>query len=334
MSELRQDPTTGEWVIIATERAKRPADMLRQKVKPELPAFSPSCPFCPGNESLTPGEVLAYRDQNNQKWRLRVIKNQFPALRPEGNTVTKLEHGFFVKMDGIGVHEVIVETPEHNKILPLQTESGFQDILIAYRERYNALIQMSINRLVIIYKNYGPMAGTTLDHSHSQLIASSIIPMQLRTKYEIATSYHNFTGKNLYREIVNCELAIGKRVVMETDAFAAYHPFASHSPFETWIVPKQNQAAYGHISEKHLEELARVLRTILLKHYHGLNNPDFNYVINSAPAGDEDAESYLWHIRIIPRLIEQTGFEIGSGINMNSILPEETAQFMRKLNVE
>jgi UDPglucose--hexose-1-phosphate uridylyltransferase len=334
MPEIRQDPTTEEWVITAKERAKRPADFVRQQVKPQLPIFSPSCPFCPGNESMTPPETLSYRDQENQRWRVRAISNQFPALKPEGSTIRKVEEGFFMSMDGVGIHEVVVETPEHNRVLALQSESGVAEVLHAYQERYNAMIQMPFVKLVIIYKNCGLMAGTTLEHSHSQLVATPVVPKHMRIQHEVAARYYDNNGRCLYCDMVGHEISIGKRIVMETESFVAFHPFASHSPFETWIVPRTNQASFGNVPIKDLEDLAHVLRIILLKLYRGLNDPDFNYVINSAPAGDENKDYYLWHIRIIPRLIELTGFEIGSGINMNSVVPEETAKFMRELKVE
>jgi len=334
MSEIRQDPTTEEWVIMAKERAKRPHDFVRQRAKPELPPFSPSCPFCPGNETETPPEVLLYQGKKAQGWRVRTFANQFAALRPEGSTARREEEGFFLDMDGIGVHEVLVETPVHNKPLALMEDSGVEDVLRAYQERYNALSRMSFVKLVIIFKNQGPSAGTSLEHSHSQLVATPVVPKHIRMKYEVAIRYYDNTGRCLYSDLVDHELRTGKRVVMETEKFVVFHPFASHQPFETWIVPRIYQACFGNASAEDLANLARVLRITLLKLYRGLNNPDFNYVIDTAPVGDENKNYYLWHLRIIPRLTEVAGFEIGSGININTALPEETAQFMREQKVE
>jgi len=334
MSEIRQDPTTEEWVIMAKERAKRPHDFVRQRAKPELPPFSPSCPFCPGNETETPPEVLLYQGKKAQGWRVRTFANQFAALRPEGSTARREEEGFFLDMDGIGVHEVLVETPVHNKPLALMEDSGVEDVLRAYQERYNALSRMAFVKLVIIFKNQGPSAGTSLEHSHSQLVATPVVPKHIRMKYEVAIRYYDNTGRCLYSDLVDHELRTGKRVVMETEKFVVFHPFASHQPFETWIVPRIHQACFGNASAEDLANLARVLRITLLKLYRGLNNPDFNYVIDTAPVGDENKNYYLWHLRIIPRLTEVAGFEIGSGININTALPEETAQFMREQKVE
>lgn len=334
MSEIRQDPTTEEWVIIARERARRPHDFIHRQTKPESPPFLPSCPFCPGNETKTPPAVLSYQTKEAEGWRVRVFDNQFPALRPEGSTVRREEEGFFLDMDGIGVHEVIVETRVHNRPLALMEDSGVEDVLRAYQERYSALSQMSFVELVIIFKNQGASAGTSLEHPHSQLVATPVVPKHIRMKYEVAIRYYDNTGRCLYSDLMEHELKMGKRVVMQTERFVVFHPFASHQPFETWIVPRMHHACFGNASAEDLEDLAHVLRITLLKLYRGLNNPDFNYVIDTAPVGDENKNYYLWHLRIIPRLIKVAGFEIGSGINVNTALPEETAQFMREQKVE
>ncbi len=334
MSEMRQDPTTEEWVIIAKERAKRPNDFVRPQTKPQLPVFSTSCPFCPGNEARTPPETLLYRDQRTQSWRVRAFANRFPALTPEGSTVRREEENFFSAMDGVGVHEVIVETPMHNKPLALMEDSGVEDVLLAYRERYNALSRMTYVKLIIIFKNHGPSAGTSLEHPHSQLVATPVVPRHIRMQHEVAIRHYDDNGRCLYSDLVDHELRVGKRVMMETGRFVVFHPFASQRPFETWIVPKIHQACFGNASAEDLNDLAHVLRIILLKLYQGLNNPDFNYVINTAPVDDESKDYYLWHLRIIPRLTEVAGFEIGSGVYINPALPEETARFMRELKLE
>jgi UDPglucose--hexose-1-phosphate uridylyltransferase len=333
LSEIRQDPTTKNWVIIASERAKRPHDFARQEDKPEPHAFEPHCPFCPGNETMTPSEVLKYEDSKSQGWRVRAFANRFPALTPRLGAISRKDEGFFFCMDGIGVHEVIVETPLHNQQLALMDTSEICNVLLAYQERYKTLIQLPFVKSVIIFKNHGPMAGTSLEHPHSQLVATPVVPRHFRIRYEVATRYYDDTGRSLYSDLVNHERKTGKRLVIENGYFVAFHPFASHRPFETWIVPKAPRASFKDISLESLRSLANILRLILLKLHRGLNNPDYNYVIDSAPAGDENNNYYLWHIRIIPRIVEVAGFEIGSGIYINPVKPEETARFMRELEV-
>jgi UDPglucose--hexose-1-phosphate uridylyltransferase len=333
MSEIRQDPTTKEWVIIARERAKRPQDFVRQQSKPELPAYSPTCPFCPGNEAMTPPESFALRDKD-EKWHIRVFANRFPALEPGGSTERREEDGFFLDMDGIGIHEVIVESPKHNTSLALADDRRIEDVLLTYQKRYIALSETPFIKLIIIFRNHGPSAGTSLEHPHSQLVATPVVPRHTRIRHEIAVQYYDDTGRSLYSDIASHELEAAKRVVTDTQKFVVFHPFASHSPFETWIVPRTYQASFCNVSPEDVSSLADILRITLLKLYRGLNNPDYNFIIDTAPIGDENKDYYLWHIRIIPRLTEVAGFEIGTGIYINTALPEETAQFMREFKAE
>jgi UDPglucose--hexose-1-phosphate uridylyltransferase len=334
MSEIRQDATTEEWVIIARDRAKRPQEFVRQQTRPELRSLLPSCPFCPGNESKTPPETILYENPGNQNWRVRIFANKFPALTPKGSTMRTEEEGFFLGMDGIGVHEVVVETPVHNRPLALMEDREVEDVLRAYQERYKALSRMPFVKLIIIFKNYGQSAGTSLEHPHSQLVATPVVPRHIRMKYEVAIRHYDDTGRCLHSDLADYELRIGKRVVMKTEKFLAFHPFASFRPFETWIVPNTQQACFGDVSPEDLENLAHILRMTLFKLYRGLNDPDFNYVIDTAPVEDKSKNYFLWHLRIIPRLTELAGFEIGSGIYINTAVPEETAQFIRELKVE
>jgi UDPglucose--hexose-1-phosphate uridylyltransferase len=334
VSEIRQDPTTEEWVIVARERAKRPNEFTHQQTKRELPDFSSSCPFCPGNESMTPPQTLLYQKQDGNGWQVRAFANKFAALSPDSRITRDIEEGFFTKMKGVGVHEVIVETPLHNRSLALMGEDEVLKVLNAYHERYNKLSGQPFAKLIIIFKNHGIMAGTSLEHSHSQLVVTPVVPKHIRLRHEVAIRYYDRTGRCLYSDLAEHELKSGKRIVMDTEKFIVFHPFASQRPFEIWILPKKRQASFGTVSDKDLENLAYVLRINLIKLYQGLNDPDFNYVIDTAPVGDENEPYYMWHMRIIPRLTEVAGFEIGSGIYINTAVPEETARFIRDLDIE
>jgi UDPglucose--hexose-1-phosphate uridylyltransferase len=333
MSEIRQDPTTKEWVIIATERKKRPSDFARHVSRPEKTALVSSCPFCPGNERLTPRAELTLTNQSTGSWQVRVFANRFPAVMPEGDTSRHLESGCFLSMDGVGFHEVIVETPAHNKPLALMEDQEVTQVLNACRQRYEAIARSPFVKSIIIFKNYGPAAGTSLEHPHSQLVATGIVPRHMRIQYDVAISYYDDNGSCLYSDLTLRELEAGTRIITETDKFVVFHPFASRRPFETWIIPRTSQASFNQTSVEDIQNLAPVLRLTLLKLYRGLDNPDFNMVIDSAPVGEEQTDYYQWHIRIIPRLSEAAGFEIGSGIYINTALPEETARFMRDLKV-
>ena len=333
MPEIRQDITTEEWVIMNEERAKRPHDFVSSKDKKEEPLahFSESCPFCPGNEARTPEEVFSLWNKKTGKWQVRVFENRYPALFPRGNIGRRKEGELFVSMDGLGVHEVVVETPLHNKVMARMEDYEVEEVIRAYKERYTSLINLPFVHFVLIFKNHGATAGTSLEHPHSQIIATPLVPRSVRMKCEVATHYHDDTGRCLYLDIINEEVSIAKRVILQTDNFVTLHPFASHSPFETWIMPKRNEASFGNITDEEISELATVLRKTLFQLYKGLNNPDFNFIINSVPKGDEENGYYLWHLQVIPRLTNRAGFEIGSGIHINTVIPEETASFLRTL---
>jgi UDPglucose--hexose-1-phosphate uridylyltransferase len=328
MSELRQDVTTNDWVIIARERARRPDDFRVQESHVSSPSFSSDCPFCPGNESRTPEATALYGDE--QMWRLRVVPNKFGALSPDGSTIRE-EKKFFRKAHGYGRHEVIIETPVHNEFIPFMSHMQVQEILRVYRDRYLALRNDMRIKQVVIFKNHGAGAGTSLEHPHSQVVASPIVPPMIRRRYEIATQYFDNTGRCLYCDLRIREIEKGERIIKNSDQFVALHPFASHFPFETWILPKSHKSSFGSISEEEIDDLAGVLKEILLKLHRGLGNPDYNLIVHTSPVDDENKSYYLWHIQIVPRLIEMAGFELGSGIHINVALPEETAASMRDL---
>jgi len=336
MPELRQDPTTKQWVIIARERAKRPHNFVRPGNIALLPEYEKDCPFCPGNEGLTPPETLAYRQQgpaNGPGWWVRVVPNKFSALVPEGSLLRQEEDGLFRKMDGVGKHEVIIETPQHNQCLALLAEQQVEDILLAYRERYLTLREDPRFKLIIIFKNHGRAAGTSLEHPHSQLVATPIVPLSIRYRFEKAAIHFDDKGTCVYCDVIQESLRVRSRLIMETQRFAAFHPFASRAPFETWILPKDHEASFGSISAEETREFAGILKKVLGQLYQGLKNPDFNYIIHTAPIKDEEEEYFHWHLQILPRLVTPAGFELGTGMFINTALPEETAEFIRQLPI-
>lgn len=331
MSELRQDPTTYDWVIIAKERARRPHEFVKNNGnKPPSLAFKESCPFCPGNEGRTPEAVALYGEPDN--WRIRVVPNKFAALTPEGNTIRE-QNGMFRKTQGYGRHEVVIESRLHNQYIAFMPEAHVEELISVYRDRYLALKKDPNVKVIIIFKNHGEAAGTSLEHPHTQIVASPIVPPFIRRRYEIATQHFDNTGHCLYCDLLANEVQSGERIVKDDKYFVALHPFASHYPFETWIMPKMHSSSFGNIADLEITELAGILKEVLLKLHHALDNPDFNLIIHTSPVDDEHKTYYLWHIQIIPRLTLAAGFELGSGIYINSAVPEETADFMRKFAV-
>lgn len=330
MSIIRQDPTTKEWVIIAAERKTRPHEYNQKARPPSLSNQTGPCPFCPGHEAMTPEEVFRMAGPQGTDWAVRVTSNKFPALGVMGRLERREAGPLFREMDGVGVHEVIIETPSHERLLPLMTDSEVADILKTYQARYRSLREDPRLKYIIIFKNHGEAAGTSLVHSHSQLVATPVPPILLRRKYEVAVSHYDDTGRCLYCDVAEEERKAGMRVVLDTDRFLVFHPFASRVPFETWITPKQHQPSFGQLSAEDLVELASVLRKALRALHDQLGNPDFNYIVHSAPIDDESKDYYLWHIQILPRLAAIAGFELGSGIYITTMLPEESAAAMRQ----
>jgi UDPglucose--hexose-1-phosphate uridylyltransferase len=327
MSELRQDPSTKEWVIISTERAKRPHEFQRSNPLPKPPT---RCVFCPGNEDQTPGELWR-SPQPPAEWAIRVVPNKFAALSANANHQRNDEKPMFRRMDGFGYHEVIIETPHHDRWMALMQPEEVRQVLLGFRERYWALRKARRIRLVLIFKNHGLAAGTSIEHPHCQVIATPVIPSDIRRKYDVAVQHYDDTGRCIYCDIVKAEREADERVVERSEHFLVFEPFASRSPFETWIAPFRHGPCFGNITDQELSNLAAVLQETLARLYYGLNNPDFNLIVHTAPVEDEAQPYYLWHIQIVPRLTTPAGFEIGSGIYVNPSLPEECASFLRSV---
>jgi len=332
MSEIRQDPATREWVIMAPERAKRPQHMPKRTPASELPDWDGSCPFCPGNESQTPGELLRLPSlEQGTNWEVRVVPNRFAALNITGD-LNRIEEGrLFRKMDGVGVNEVIIETPSHNTPTALMSYKQVEKILMAYQYRYNSLKSNRRLKFITIFKNHGWASGTSLLHPHSQLTATPIAATYYRRKFDVAVNYYDDMGKCLYCTLINEELKRKERIIFETGEFVVFHPYASRVPYETWIIPKTHRASFGLCPPAQLSELSIALKNTLLCLYHGLDNPAFNYMLDTSTTEDEEDPYYHWHIRIVPRLTTIAGFEMGSGMYINTMMPEDTADSAREI---
>jgi UDPglucose--hexose-1-phosphate uridylyltransferase len=329
MTELRKDPVVGRWVIISTERAKRP-----QEFPPEPPARREGvCPLCPGSERMTPPEILAFREggnPNDPNWTLRVVPNKFPALQIEGE-LGKAADGIYDRMHGIGAHEVVIESERHDIDLFDLPEKRFEDVLWAYRERLLDLKKDHRFKSVLIFKNHGAAAGASLTHSHSQLIALPVIPKRVIEEMLGCKDYYRFRDRCLFCDIVVQEMDQKVRIVEETGEFLAFSPYAPRFPFETWIVPKRHQCAYEMIEGDQANRLAAVFRRTLRRLNLALENPPFNFIVHSAPFQERAAEFYHWHIEIMPKLTKVAGFEWGSGFYINPTPPEESAKYLREL---
>ena len=333
MPELRQNFFTKEWVVIATERAKRPEEMTVRRATKVVAPFVETCPFCPGNEAKTPPEILRAGGTNGKGWQNRVVPNKFSALNRDVEP-NRIVHRSRRVINGFGVHDVIVETPDHSQVMALMTDEQVGNILRVYKTRFATLSADPRIAQITIFKNHGADAGTSLEHPHSQLIATPVISLQVRQRFQEALRYYDDFGGCIFCEVLQEELAEQERIVLATEHFVALELFASPAPFSTHIYPRRHMASFGDISEAELEDLGYVLRAILAKLYHGLANPDFNYTIRTAPAECVGVKYFHWYVSVIPRLTRVAGFELGSGMFINSVLPEAAAEFLRKVNVE
>lgn len=331
MPELRQNFMTKEWVVIATERAKRPDQMVVHRPAKPLPSFSENCPFCPGHESQTPPEILRLPD--GEGWKARVVPNKFAALSPDAKPERTI-HRTMRSMGGFGEHDVIVETPDHSLAMARMTDQHVADILRVYKTRYDQLSLDPRIAHVTIFKNHGADAGTSLEHPHSQMIATPVISYQVRQRFQEAMQHYDDFGCCMFCQLIEEELNDVRRVVLESEHFAAIELFASPAPFFTHIYPKRHMASFGDISAVEMADLGRVLRGLLAKLYHGLDNPDFNFTIRTAPAECVGVRYFHWYMSVIPRLTRTAGFELGSGMFINTVIPEQAAEFLRNVNVE
>ena len=338
MPELRKDPITGRWVIIATDRAKRPTDFSREPLQMK----GGFCPFCEGNESKTPPEILAYRPSQNggppplrdvAGWRLRVVPNKFPALGIEGSLNRQAE-GMFDKMNGLGAHEVIIETPEHNQTLATLPVKRVEDVLWAFRDRIVDLRKDKRFKYVLIFKNHGEAAGASLEHPHCQLIALPILPKQVVEELEGSKQYYTYKERCIYCDIVRQEMETGVRVVAENADFLTLSPYAPRFPFETWILPKQHESSFENSATHIYENLAHALKSLLAKMDKVLDTPAYNFVLHTSPVQDAPSDYYHWHFEVMPKLTKVAGFEWGTGFYINPTPPEEATQFLREAGVE
>ena len=332
MPELRQNIITREWVIIAKERAQRPDQFVRPKKESEpLPEFDPKCPFCPGNEAMSAAET--YRVADRDGWKVRVVGNKFPALSQEGDRVRRVD-GVFRSMSGVGFHEVVIENRRHDLAPALYSVEELKTVLGAYRARYMQIRKDPRVEAIIIFKNHGESAGTSLAHPHSQIAATPIVPTQIRHRMDEAIRFFDETGDCVFCTTLRRELADKHRIIASTDSFVAFIPYAALSPFHLWVFPVRHCSSFDEIEEYEITDLAATLKTVLGKLYHGLNDPDYNFSIRSIPAREGQREYFHWYLTIIPRIVRTAGFEIGSGMYINTAIPEVSAKFLREVNVD
>ncbi len=332
MPELRKDPIIGRWVIISTERGRRPSDFTPMEEKKK----GGFCPFCYNNENMTPPEIFAIRPDksspNTPGWTLRVVPNKYPALRVEGQ-LNRQGEGIYDTMNGIGAHEVIIETPDHFKDMADLEVRAIRDVFEVCRERVLDLKKDIRLKYAMIFKNQGMSAGASLEHTHSQLIATPILPKRVMEEIAGAKTYFDFKERCIFCDIIRQEIRNDVRVVFEDDNFIAIEPFAARFPFETWILPKDHHSHFERITDEMLQHLAITMKTVLGKINIALNTPPYNFVVHTSPMQEEPLEHYHWHIEFMPKLTKIAGFEWGTGFYINPTSPEDAAQYLKNVNL-
>jgi UDPglucose--hexose-1-phosphate uridylyltransferase len=327
MPEFRKDPVTSRWVIIATERAKRPAAFNVER-SPRQEGF---CPFCAGNEKHTPEEVLAYRASesahNEPGWWVRVVPNKFPAL-VSNEPAKRSGDGMYDRINGMGLHEVIIETPEHDAHIGTMNLHQIEEIIWAYRDRSIEMRKDSRLEYVMIFKNHLRDAGASLDHPHSQIIATPIVPKRVQEELDGSQRYYDYKERCVFCDMIAQEQKDRSRVLMETDLFIAFLPYASRFPFEICILPKDHSSFFHDIQKNEVSDFARMLQQNMLRLKTTLNDPPFNWILHTTPVHEGENHYYHWHLEIIPKLTRAAGFEWGTGFYINPYAPEDACKLL------
>jgi UDPglucose--hexose-1-phosphate uridylyltransferase len=341
MPELRKDPIIGRWVIIATERAKRP-DQFSSHIDQELP--EKPCPFCEGKELETPLEIYAIRPRNIARnspgWDIRVVPSIAPFLRIEGD-LERRGNGLYDLMNGIGAHEIIIETNQHIANMADLPEEQIAKVISCYLDRMVDLEKDKRFKYVLIFKNYGWAAGSgRIKHSRSQIIATPVNLKRVKEELAGARRYYEYHERCVFCDLIKQELESKDRLILDIDGFIAITPFAARFPFEIWILPKKHSCDFTNLDMPSRIDLARIVKKTLSKLKKSLNDPPYNYVVHTAPfrrpkvgywkSIDYD---YHWHIEIMPRLTRVAGFEWGTGFYICPLPPEDAAKFLREVEV-
>ncbi|MGI5817763.1 MAG: DUF4931 domain-containing protein [Armatimonadota bacterium] len=339
MSELRKDPIVDRWVIIAAERGRRPTDYETPRPTPG----GPGCPLCEGNERMTPPEIWALRPGGSAPdtpgWQVRVVPNKYPALRVEGEA-TRLGLGMLDRMDGVGAHEVVIESPNHDWRMADGPQEAIQRVLLACQLRLADLYRDERLRYCVIFRNHGAEAGATISHPHSQIMAIPVVPGRVKSKLVAAREYYSRKERCIFCDLIAQERKLDERIVMDNGRFVAIAPYASRFPFELAVYPREHSHDFAAMDEPSRAALAEVLQSSLTYLRPALGSPAYNFIINVAPnptprPGKPAYWStlhldYHWHIEILPRVTSIAGFEWGTGFYINPVAPEDAARYVRE----
>lgn len=332
MPELRQNMVTKEWVIISDERAKRPDQYIEPQthvITENQPFYDQTCPFCPGNEEI---DLEIERMPQTGPWQTRVVHNKFPALSIHGELARTFD-GVHRRISGVGHHEIVVDDPRHNTTLALMSPEEIKCMLETYYSRGWGIRKDSRIEQIIYFKNHRERAGASLKHPHSQIIGLPVVPTNIRHRIEEARRYFDDNGECVFCVMMRDELAKKERLVSENERFVAFMLYASPSPFHIWIIPRQHSVSFLYSQPDEMVDLAKLLRDVLRRLYFGLHDPAYNLIVRSAPVKEISNDYLHWYIAVVPRLSRTAGFELGSGMFINPAIPEESAAFLRNIEI-
>lgn len=328
LSELRQDLVTGDWVVIATGRAKRPDEFAAHKRSKIEEDSEKPCIFCYPEESGQEKDVLIY-EKSNGDWSLRIFPNKYPAFS-RGKKIRHFEEGPYFGMDSAGYHEVVV-TKDHERQIAHLEALEVAEILDAYQSRYIDLMNKKSVNYIEVFHNHGKEAGASVNHPHSQLMAIPVISTYVKLELDGAESYHKANKHCVYCAMIEWEKEDKKRIIFENDNFLVFCPYASRVAFETWIIPKKHKPYFERMSEDDKMKAGEALQFAINKIYTALEDPAYNFYIHTSPCDGRDYPHYHWHIEILPRTSVWAGFELSTGIEISTIQPEAAAEYLKNI---
>jgi len=334
MSELRRDPIVGRWVIIDTDHPSTPEEFEYEHYIPK----GGTCPFCYGNENMTPPEIEAIRDfntaPNTSGWQSRVVPNKFPALQIEGD-LDRRGIGIFDMSRGIGAHEVLIESPYHFKDISDLLNPEIEHVLALMCRRSQDLKKDMRFKYIMIFRNFGQAAGASLEHPHTQIVALPMVPKSVAEEIKSCHNYFEYRERCVFCDIIRQEIEDKERVIFENKHFVSFCPYASRFPFELLIIPKQHRPFFCAMSAEEISALADILKATITKIKKVFSNLSYNYIVHTTPInvdGDGGVEYYHWHIEFMPKLMRIAGFEWGTGFYMDPTPPERAAEYLRSIH--
>lgn len=329
MSEYRRDPVVNRWAIIRNADQWTPDQYEKEDNSPK----DEISPFIYGREHMTPPEVAAFRpsdsEPNKKGWTIRVISNKFPALKIEGDLNLK-SNGIFDFSNGVGAHEVLIETPDPIKQMADYSIDEIKLILKMYQQRSIDLARDERFKYITIFKNFGASAGTSLQHAHSQIIALPMIPRLLQEKFDGSESYFREFGRSIYEDILKQEYEDRERIISENDDFVLFCPFVPKYSFECCIMPKRITSNFNELSDSERENLSHILKESLTRLKSCLGNPSYNYYLQTQPTIKHNEASFCWHIEIVPKLNSYPEIEWDTGFHYVRTSPENAARYLRE----